>query len=689
MKNTRLAIKRIGTICVAVGLLGSPAWADDSDFGSEFDTGLDLLSLLETPLEELLVSGAAKKEQSLDQVSAAATVITGDQLRRFGYRSLAEALQEVAGLYIVNDRMVERVGVRGVQLLGDSNTRLLVLVDGVTVNEPWSQFADAGHGLPLNLDEVQRIEVIRGPVSSVYGTNAFVGIINIVTKQGKNAERGYARLSGGSVGSGQLNAGFARGESNQIRGFASGRFSRGESLVIPEFAEDGADTETNADAMRSLSTGLSGNYGDIRGQVRYGQRSRELPGAPYDTTPGSSDNKAIDGVFLSEVGWAASIGERATVATRAYLNRYDSETTLDLENEGATPQRFKSLVDSTWIGGEIRGSYSLLADGLLDFTAGVATEYSGTESKSSQSGMDETISITKNFWITGLYSEVTTAPTDWASLSVGVRYDHNSLFNVRISPRGALFLRLKKRMGLKLLYAKGFRNPSILESFYEDGARYRASGSELRPESIESKEVVAWYRPKPGIELRASGWRWDLTDIIEKRSVFDPVVLAERFQFQNLAEMRSQGVELEARYRDTKGWLGFANLAVAKVERNEGFEDPINAPVITASTGVSTPIFFDTAHFSTSAVFVSSRNTRDEGVNVDGWLGLNAAVLAPDVRGFDVSLSVRNVLNQRESVPAQSDYDRVIDDQGTLRSSDVLQLPGEGRVIFLRAGHSF
>src|SRR5690348_11337346 len=126
--------------------------------------------------EEDVVVGAAKREQSLGNVASAVTVVTGDRLRRMGYRTVAEAPRGVAGVFIVDDHMNERIGVRGLQVMGDFNTRILVLVDGATVNEPWGQFAGVGWEAAFSIDDIARIEVIRGPVSSVYGTNAFFGI---------------------------------------------------------------------------------------------------------------------------------------------------------------------------------------------------------------------------------------------------------------------------------------------------------------------------------------------------------------------------------------------------------------------------------------------------------------------------------------------------------------------------------
>src|SRR3954463_8932123 len=116
--------------------------------------------------EEDVVVGAAKREQSLGNVASAVTVISGDRIRRFGYRTIGEAVASVAGAYLVDNRLSYSIGVRGLQIPGDFNTRLLVLVDGATVNEAWGAFAGLGFDALVGIDEIALIEVIRGPVSS-------------------------------------------------------------------------------------------------------------------------------------------------------------------------------------------------------------------------------------------------------------------------------------------------------------------------------------------------------------------------------------------------------------------------------------------------------------------------------------------------------------------------------------------
>ena len=94
--------------------------------------------------EEDVVVGAAKREQSLGNVASAVTVVSADRIKRFGYRTVGEAIAGVAGVYLVDNRLSYSVGIRGLNILGDYNTRILVLVDGASINEGWASFAGLG-----------------------------------------------------------------------------------------------------------------------------------------------------------------------------------------------------------------------------------------------------------------------------------------------------------------------------------------------------------------------------------------------------------------------------------------------------------------------------------------------------------------------------------------------------------------
>ena len=153
--------------------------------------------LSQATLEELMnikVYSASKYLQSTDSAPSLVTVVTADQIQKYGYRTLADMLRGVGGFYVTYDRHDSAVGMRGFGPLDDSNARVLVLLDGHRLNDPIHNGTNIGTDFLLDVDLIDRVEVIRGPSSSLYGTNAFLGVINIITRRG--AQLGGVELSG-------------------------------------------------------------------------------------------------------------------------------------------------------------------------------------------------------------------------------------------------------------------------------------------------------------------------------------------------------------------------------------------------------------------------------------------------------------------------------------------------------------
>ena len=123
----------------------------------------DLAELSLEELTGLTIVTAAKKEQRISQVAAAATVIDHEQIRRYGYRTLGEALSQTSGMTAQSDRNYSYLGVRGFSLPGDYNTRILVLVDGHRTNNALYDQANMDEGFPIDIESIERIEIVKGP----------------------------------------------------------------------------------------------------------------------------------------------------------------------------------------------------------------------------------------------------------------------------------------------------------------------------------------------------------------------------------------------------------------------------------------------------------------------------------------------------------------------------------------------
>src|SRR6185295_5048679 len=136
-------------------------------------------------------------------------------ISRYGYRTLADILQGVRGMYVTNDRNFSLIGTRGFANPGDYNSRILLLVNGHRVND--NIFGQAEIGAEFGLDPAmfERVEIIRGPSSSLYGDSAFFAVVNVITRTGASLGGGAMTLEGGTLGT-QL----VRGTTGQV--FANG-----------------------------------------------------------------------------------------------------------------------------------------------------------------------------------------------------------------------------------------------------------------------------------------------------------------------------------------------------------------------------------------------------------------------------------------------------------------------------------
>jgi iron complex outermembrane receptor protein len=646
--------------------------------------------------EEDIVVGAAKREQSLGNVASAVTVVSADRIKRFGYRTVGEAVAGVAGVYLEDNRINASLGIRGLQIPGDFNTRILILVDGATVNEAWGASSGLGYENLVSIDEIARIEVIRGPVSSVYGANAFFGIINIVTRGAAESAPAWGRFTIGKIGGTVGTAGFAAGGvDQQIRGSVLAMYRFGEELYVPDVGSG-----LGGDGANALLASLVGTYGRTFGQIRAYRAERDAPFAPYDgDTAVEKPYLQLNSQLLVEGGHTREISKRATIAARAYLNVYrfyddiKEYTTDEDTGEKIAPSTFLDYGDSQTVGAEVRTRYDVREDGKLGITAGAESSYNRTKSRSyydedpDDPGRD---GIPFNFALAGIYTEVDTAPTSWFGATVGLRYDYNSKVDQSLSPRAALFFSKHDKYGLKFLFADGFRNPSAFEYAFEDGTTFKAAEN-LGAEKIRSFEAVAWAKPVAGLSTRLSGFYWDARDVIVQ--VQDPADLL--LQFQNIGRFVTQGVELEASYRNASGWYGFVGGALARVGSSDEAGEEVtygevaDAAPFTASTGLSTPRLWDKVHVSGELYVLGPRPTRpalDGTASPDSptWVGLNLALFAPNIHGFDVTLAARNLRGKHDRLPAPGDYDRSVPNEVVIP-----RIPGEGREVYLKLGYTY
>ena len=148
---------------------------------------LSLEQLADLPIDS--VFSASMYTQKVTEAPSSVTIITANEIRGFGHRTLADVLRTVRGFYVTYDRNYSYLGVRGFSRPGDYNARVLLQMDGHRLNDNVFGSALLGTEFPLDVDLIERIEIIRGPSSALYGTSAFFAVINVITKRGSTEQR--------------------------------------------------------------------------------------------------------------------------------------------------------------------------------------------------------------------------------------------------------------------------------------------------------------------------------------------------------------------------------------------------------------------------------------------------------------------------------------------------------------------
>ena len=229
-------VPRASTVRVILVITALVAWQNGNCATAENDN-IDLERL---PLEQLLsmeVYGASKFAQKISDAPSAVSVITASEIKAYGWRTLADILRSIRGLHISGDRNYSYLGASGLLRPGDYNTRFLLLVDGYRTNDSVFDQAAIGNEFIIDLGLIDRVEYVPGPGSSIYGANAFFGVINVVTKHGRDIGGTQVAFDAGSLGSRQGRASYGYRDPNgaELLLSASTYRSHGQDLYFPEF----------------------------------------------------------------------------------------------------------------------------------------------------------------------------------------------------------------------------------------------------------------------------------------------------------------------------------------------------------------------------------------------------------------------------------------------------------------------
>ena len=478
-----------------------------------------------------VVVTANREPQPLHKVMADVSVVTREDIERYAGRAVADVLQTLPGFEIVRNGHV--YGVSSVYLRGAESRHLLVLIDGARVDTQSGSGGVNWEALPLS--EVERIEVVRGPASAIYGSDAIAGVVQIFTRQGR--------------GPMQLSLGLGLGSQGLVQGDASLSGSTGAwsySLGGTRSRASGFNVRNNTVAGSRASD--DDNYQASSAHARLGYRLSERQrfnvnllsqhsNSGYDASVSSKfDDRSIHDVDTVSAGWVAQWLDawRSTVTVGQSDSRYETRpagylTRTEVRN-GAWANQFswgRHTLHATLEGREDRltnksvsGDHDVQRDGAL----GLGYDWQGQD----------------------------------LSVQTALREDHHSAFGNHVTGSVAAAYDLTKQWRVRASWGTSFRAPTLYQRFSEYGQ------ATLQPELARTSEM--------GVQYHAGSTQWGMTvfnshvsDLIDYDA--PGVCASTRGCYRNVGRAKLRGVELS----------GAVTLASVRWSGSLNVDDPRNA----------------------------------------------------------------------------------------------------------------
>lgn len=601
-------------------------------------------------LEQLMninVVGASKYEQKQQQVAAAVSVITRKDIRTYGWRTLNQALASLPGIHPTYDYQYEYLGTRGFGLPGDFNSRILITINGNRINDATYDQGPTGRDFPLDIDLIERIEFIPGPGSAVYGQNAMLGVVNIVTRKGadvQGAELSASYQTAEIMPQERVTLGkqFANG-TDALLSF-SGLQSRGANHFF-EFGDSGiSGIAHRMDGENVKQMFARASHGPLSFDFVYGNRRKDDPTGMFFSDPLVAGQFQRDRRLNTQIQYNDHfLNDTLNVMGRLFLGQYHYDNPIVYSGE-----RTLSTGPSDWHGTELR----LLSTALTDHKLMAGFEYQNntsiTQTFQNFDNPNENVRIKSAVMRLGVYLQDEWRITDTLSATVGLRYDHNHWIGSRLSPRGALIWQATPKATFKALYGRAHRSPNSNERDYNDGVAQVANPG-LRSEYIDTAELVADYLAQPTLNLRANVYAWDMYHLIALG--IDPLSGLSQYQ-QNSGKVLARGAELSL--DKTWDWGGRVRGSFGLQTAEQQNSHLPNSPYYLGKLNFSLPIPLITGlRAGYELQYYGKRKTLD-GANTDDSMisNLNLVTNVPQLKGLEASLSIYNLFNENYLHPA-------------------------------------
>jgi len=623
--------------------------------------------LSEASLEDLVnikvesVYGASKHWQKVTQAPASITIVTAEEIRRFGYRTLGDVLRSAPGFYITYDRNYTYAAVQGFGRTGDYNARLLLLVDGHRINDSIYDQAFLGTEFPVDIDLIDRVEIVDGPSSSIYGSSAFFAVINVITKKGRPTEGLQVAAAAASYDTGYTRVTYGGRFRQGWEALLSGSFydSHGQQrLYFPEFntpeTNCGIAQDADHDKFGQFFANLS--YKDLSLQAAYGSREKGIPTAAYRMPFNDSRAQTTDQRGYIDLSYQHKLRNGLDLMGRVYFDSYTYDGTYptgDSSDASSQVVLNRDYSDGKWWGEEIKLSQTLFTKHTLTVGNEYRNQFRETQGNFDVDPYFVYLHDLRSSQVWALYAQDESAVRKNLLFNVGVRHDHYSTFGGTTNPRLGLIYGPFAKTTLKFLYGSAFRAPNAFELYYQDGYS-SIPNPRLLPETIRTAEVVVEQYVGDRYRLSGGVFQNRIEHLIDQGVMPDGLL-----QFQNVNAVRAKGIELVFERKWASGLGAQLNYTFQQAVDRHTDARLVGSPAHLANANLLIPLLPSKPTALTAGLelhYVSARRTL-AGNTAPGFVLMNVTLFTQRLfKGLELSGSIYNLLDTHYGYPGGGEH---------------------------------
>ncbi|MGX9962301.1 TonB-dependent receptor plug domain-containing protein [Roseomonas sp. F4] len=503
-------------------------------------------SLAQQAISETIVT-ATRIPTEAERVPAAITVLTRADIEERGYQTLAEAMATVPGMNMVQGGGLGQQA--SVFIRGTASRHVLVLLDGVPVNDPSEANGAFNFGNEL-LGDIERIEVVRGPGSALYGSGAIGGVINLVTRRAPAGVpvQVFGDIAGGSQGTarGALGAAGSLGQWNYLV-MGQGLTTQGSDATPRRFRADTKETEALRAGAGTARFGWADGTSMVEGLLRWRENQLDLDNIPNDDPNYEGNDRRWFGQLRSETSlfdgvWTTGLRAAVTEDRRRYINLPDARSSA------STDDLYHGQRQTLDWGNRVRlGDVGPLSMAGLAF--GVTHERESVDATSGSPGFRTVTDARANS--TALHAGVQARLGERLDLSAGLRQDLAEDYDGYLSWRtGAVLAVPEVASRLRLSAGTAYKAPSLYQRFGRIGTFFQGNPN-LEPETSFAWEAgidtdLPIFGRRDGATVGVTYFNTRTRDLINFNRAFSSL--------ENVEKASSQGVEMELRLRPAR-WL--------------------------------------------------------------------------------------------------------------------------------------